>query len=688
MDIKNFYVSPQGCDCNCGCEEKPFATIDMALSKVNDAVSSGKYSQVNILLCKGEYNVESIKLTKEHSGTAECPVAIKALDGAVISGGRVLDFKDFGAIDDDVKERLYESARDKVVGYDLLAHGITREQIGDFYAIASCCGQLFKDHVDGLNCELFWNNKRMSIAKYPNEGFTKIREVFEVGDCGEFPPQNYDGEFWKKQEPKGFSIYVDKETNERVKNWKDPQKVWLYGYFYWDWADASSQILRVEPRLRRIFMKHPSHYGVRKDAPIRFVNVLEELDYPGEYYIDREKMMLYIYPLDDDNAPRITISMDEYPLIDGNEVEYVTIEGITFECTKSDAIKINGNNCSIMNCTIRNVFSSAIQMNGHDNVIYGCDISHTGGSGIAVNGGDRKTLTHGNNVIENNFIHDWSEVKSTYTPGISTNGCGNIISHNELCNAPHMAIGYSGNEHIIEYNYMHEVVLHSADAGAVYSGRDWTMYGNVMRYNVLENVGSDEFKPCGIYWDDTLAGQTAYGNLLINVRGNGFLVGGGRDNTVVNNIILNSDIPIHFDARARDAITKNGWYTSGRDKNCGTWQGLASFRKNSEAFAQKYPQVMDIHNDFDNIDDPNFCMNPSNALVKNNVLVYTDRPDIATLLGDGVERFGKVEYNLSFASADECLDNDDGSYKLKDEVLAQLDNFEPIPVQRIGRYKE
>ena len=88
MDIKNFYVSPNGCDRNCGCKDKPFATIEKALGKIKDAVASGKYSQVNIILCEGEYNVESLKLTSEHSGTVDCPVTIKSLDGAVISGGR------------------------------------------------------------------------------------------------------------------------------------------------------------------------------------------------------------------------------------------------------------------------------------------------------------------------------------------------------------------------------------------------------------------------------------------------------------------------------------------------------------------------------------------------------------------------------------------------------------------------
>ena len=142
-------------------------------------------------------------------------------------------------------------------------------------------------------------------------------------------------------------------------------------------------------------------------------------------------------------------------------------------------------------------------------------------------GGDRKTLTPGNCMVLNNNIHHFAEIYETYAGGIHLNGVGNTITHNEVAFTPHAAIFYSGNDLIIEYNYIHDAVLHSDGAGAIYSGQDWTQRGTVIRYNVLERIGSDRFKPCGIYWDDRLSGQMAYGNFLIHIGHNGFLIGGG-----------------------------------------------------------------------------------------------------------------------------------------------------------------
>ena len=53
-----------------------------------------------------------------------------------------------------------------------------------------------------------------------------------------------------------------------------------------------------------------------------------------------------------------------------------------------------------------------------------------------------------------------------------------------------------------------------------------------------------------------------YGNLLINIPRNSIHIGGGRDNTVSNNIIVNSgENAIYFDERAREGALNNGWFT-------------------------------------------------------------------------------------------------------------------------------
>lgn len=100
---------------------------------------------------------------------------------------------------------------------------------------------------------------------------------------------------------------------------------------------------------------------------------------------------------------------------------------------------------------------------------------------MILTGGDRETLTSSENVVTNNLIYDWSQVYRTYQAAVSLNGVGAVCSHNEIYNSPHEAITYSGNNHVIEYNVIHDVVLESSDAGAIYAGRSWSYYGNVIR---------------------------------------------------------------------------------------------------------------------------------------------------------------------------------------------------------------
>ncbi len=675
MDIKNIYV--------CKAEQ-----IQSALHEARLAKAQNKYSKINIILKEGEYRVNSLVLSKEDSGSASCPICFKGEGDVTLTGGSSLDIHDFKPVSGNAHQRLCEDAKSHVLEYDLAAHGITREEIGEFGAMRlASTVQQYDDYIPTANCELFWNNKRMSICQYPTNGYTKIDDVFEVGDCGEFPPQNYDREFGKKRNPKGFSFYVSKEDNEHIKNWQQPEIAWVNGYFFHDWSDGSSQIARVETRLRRIFMKHSSHYGVRKGMDICFVNVLEELDSPGEFYIDRDTMMLYIYPMDDCENPRITILLSLEPVIQANDIEYVSFENLTVECTRSNAIEITGSNCGIIGCTIRNVTKDALHINGYNNLIDNCDISHTGAGGISVTGGDRPTLTSANNIVQNNYIHDWAEITQMYTPGISTSGCGNIIRHNEITRAPHMAIYYFGNNHIIEYNHIHEVVQYSNDAGAIYSGFDLCGHGSVVRYNLLENIGNANFHPNGIYWDDMLSGQTAYGNIIFNVdNGNGFLIGGGRNNTVYNNIVLKCQIPIYYDTRGRDAIVHDGWFSHARDKNDRLWKTLDMFYDNKDIWMKHFPELDIVVTDFDESENPNFAMNPK-ATIKNNVLVYTENPKWAIYHGhrDEFSKFNTKGVNPSYPSMDDCIE---GKYSIKDSVKALIPDFEDIPPEKIGRNKQ
>ncbi len=679
------YVSPNGSDKNTGSADKPFATVARAVEAVRNIIKQGLTAPVTVYFHKGDYSVSCIELTKEDSGSEQFPITYCAYgDGEVMfNSGVSLDMSKFKPVEGEAKSRLKECAKDKVFVYDLKADGIKKEQVGPVYAFGShnTAGRYPGDTV-GKNSELFWDDKRMTLARYPNEGFLQIKDVADWGECIRLSRDGEWNPYWQDvtKPLRGGTIVVDDETAEEMKTWKTPETAWAFGYFFVDWGDAATPVDWINLQDKTVKMKFTSPYGYREGGEYFLFNVLEELDAPGEYFIDRDELLIYVYPPAkiEDSSAMLSLSRDN--IIKADDIEYVTFEGITFKGNRNDAVVINGNHCVIKNCRLVDICGWAIKMKGENNIVYGCDVSRTGEGGISLEGGDRDTLTHANNIAENNYVHDWSELFRTYHAGIAVSGCGNIVRHNELANSPHLAITHPGNEHLVEYNYLHEVVQESHDAGAIYTGLDGAAHGTVTRYNFLKNVGNDKYFPCGIYWDDTLSGQTAYGNVLYNVTGKAFLVGGGRDNVVFNNIMINSEYPILFDDRLRDGMLNNGWFK-------GFGNMINTVRKHpvdSEPWKSRYPHLSMIKGEDADPEDIDYAANPSYAVVKNNVCVCKE--EWGFFIADSVKKFGTVENNLLYSDESECIANE--KFELKPEVKEKLPEFEPIPFDKIGRYKD
>ena len=208
-------------------------------------------------------------------------------------------------------------------------------------------------------------------------------------------------------------------------------------------------------------------------------------------------------------------------------------------------------NTNVNGCTFRNLGHNAVEISGGaDCGVSSCDITQTGRGGIKLNGGNREKLTPAGHFAENNHIHHYSRWNRMYHPAISIEGVGNRASHNLIHDAPHMALYFGGNDHVIEYNEIHHVCEESNDAGAIYSGRDWTMRGTVIRYNYLHHICGFEGRGCvGVYLDDMFCGTLIYGNVFFDVTRAAF-IGGGRDCSIENNIFVDCNPAIHIDARA------------------------------------------------------------------------------------------------------------------------------------------
>ena len=671
LDKADVYISAEGSDENGGTKNAPVASFEKARDILREKRANGAAGSLTAAVFAGEYRMSGFTLGEEDSDT--CWRAYG--NGEVlINGGITLSDSCIVPLDKDELSRLHGSAPEKVIKYDLKKGGLTRSDWDEVYMTGTfSSGDRYDSFKKGVSCEVFCNGERMTLARYPDAGqYLKLDSVPDVGDVGN----------WSLRNPKAGRYGVGKEVNERIKTWASREGIWMFGWFACDWADSSTPVLAFDTENATVDPEYLSNYAAVPGGRYYFFNVFDELDAPGEYFIDRVNGSLYIFPTTD--KPFIEMSLTTMPLIQADGVKNVTLDGFTLKCTRSDGIKLNGSGCVIENCFVHDVFGDAMTVNGLNNTVRTCEITHTGKGGIRVKSGNRDTHEEGRSVVENNLIHDWSEVYLTYQPAISIDGVANRAAHNEMYNSPHTALTYNGNDNIIEYNVIHDVVKRSSDAGAIYTGREWFDYGNIVRYNCIYNITGDEgFCPNGIYWDDMLAGQTAYGNALINVADNSFLIGGGRNNRAFYNLIANAgNAPFNFDARGRDGLINNGWFKP-------DLRQINKYNFREGFWKQRYPQIGEMHDDLSRVDEPEFCANPAGGEVIGNLIV-SDNPDCHLgWINDAVYVYCTVSGNRIFTDPVEAglpgIAEGDYSVSADSKAARLIPGFMPIPFSDIGR---
>jgi hypothetical protein len=510
------YVAPGGDDGAAGTQEAPVASVAKAIELIAPGTT--------VHLAPGTYTLdETLTLGAAQGGTADAPVKIVAMEKgtARLMGGRIVS--NFAKVTDEaVLAKLDESARGEVFAADLTAMGVT-----DFGA------------VNSGSIELFFDGKPMELSRWPNEGFVKIVEV----KGGE--PYDIRGTVGDKV---GKWVY----DGERPSRWVSEKDGWLYGYWFWDWSAQHQRIKAITPEEHLIEVDEPYHgYGFRNGQWYYALNLLSEIDRPGEWYVDRDAGMLYFWPpAAIDSAEAFVSVLPTAVSIIG--ADYVTLEGVVMEGLRDTVVTVrDSSHCRVVACTVRNSGNGAISIaGGMDDGVVGCDIYNVAASGISLNGGDRATLTPAGHFADNNHIYDYARVFRMYNGAIALDGVGNRAAHNLIHDAPHTAIFFGGNDHVIEYNEIHDVCYESNDAGAIYAGRDWTMRGTEIRYNFLHNIMGFEDRGCvGVYLDDMYCGTNIHDNVFYKVHWAAF-IGGGRDNRYVNNLFVDCPMALHIDARA------------------------------------------------------------------------------------------------------------------------------------------
>ena len=350
----------------------------------------------------------------------------------------------------------------------------------------------------------------------------------------------------------------------------------------------------------------------------------------------------------------------------------MTLQGLTLEYTRGDAIDIRGGaGNQVVGCTIRNIGNVAVKVeSGERHSISGSDISQTGEGAVILSGGDRPTLTPAGNSVADCDIHEFGRWVRTYTAGVYLSGVGNRVEHNRIHDSPHCAILLNGNEHRIEFNEIDHVALETHDVGAFYLGRDYTERGNVVRYNYFHHLGPDGVKPedlvQAVYLDDCASGTLVYGNVFYRA-GRAAMIGGGRDNTIENNIFVECAPCVHVDARGL------GWakfWFNGKDSTL--LDHLKAMHYQEPPYSVRYPQLLTLYV------DPDTAVPKGNSIVRN--VSYGGK--WLDLLDGMTDKIVHIQDNFSDGDPG-FVDAAHGNFQLRDDSPVYKSGFKRIPMEQI-----
>jgi tetratricopeptide (TPR) repeat protein len=560
------FVAPDGNDKHAGTRAAPVAGLTRARDLVRQIRARGERGAVAVNVQPGEYPVAgTIELAAADSGTAKGPVVYRAVQPgkAVFYGGRRLT--GFQSVTNPaIRAQLPEEARSKVQCCDLRALGITE------YGRLAVRG--FGASAPPPTVELFVNGKSMPLARWPNTGFVDIRKVVSSGDKQAGKPTVFE--------------YAD----NRHARWTQAKDAWLFGYFRYLWADGTLAVSRVDPQARTLICDEP--YPVNLNDPpgpgatmgrYYAFNLLEEIDQPGEWYLDREVGMLYLWQPVELAGAVVDLGTLAAPMVTMDQVFDVRLEGLTFVLGRYNGLVLS--NCTrvlIAGCAVSRFAGNGITISGGEaNGMLGCDIHTIGRTATEVIGGNRETLTPGRHFVENCRIYDFGRIDRTYTPAIQLEGVGNRAAHNQMSDCPSSVMRIEGNDHLVEYNDIRDAVRESDDQGGIDMWGNPTYRGVVIRFNRFTKVGSWG----GIRFDDAISGMVVYGNVFIRCGG-AVQMNGGRDNIIDNNLIVECGRGFTGGWNGGNAI----WQTLSRNGDLTPYGGRAAFITNA-LYLSRYPAM-------------------------------------------------------------------------------------------------
>lgn len=541
-----FYVAPGGSDAwsgtlpqaNAARSDGPFATLSRARDAVRGLKKQGALAEpVTIYLCGGTYRIEkTIEFTAEDSGTEKSPVTYAAVAGQrpILSGGR------------------------PITGW--------RKGNGSVW-IATI--PAVKDGSWYFH-QLFVNGQRRTRARTPNVGYLYTEGILAPFDRSKW----YQADILAKR---GFR-FRDQDI-ERWKNFGDALLV-----IYHSWTTSIHFITELDPQERTVKLAPasawPIGYWWEYNTRYHVENIMEALDQPGEWYLDRGTGVLHYWPMPGEDLTKVEVVApvvrQTLVAFQGDPaakkyVEHLRFQGLSFQhadCLIAPDMPLDHQgateqrpmiaalglrHAAFENCELAHAGENGLWLDAGctDNVVRRCHIHDLGASAVFVGPkklpGNTPETSVERNVVDNNFIQGGSHIfrgsqgvwigKSSY----------NQVTHNEICDFHHLGIsvGYSwgyapstAHHNLVAFNHVHHIANGMfSDGGGIYTLG--ISPGTVIRNNVVHDVVPTPLMPvggCGIYHDEGSTGILVENNLVYNVGAAAYHQHYGRENVARNNI--------------------------------------------------------------------------------------------------------------------------------------------------------
>ena len=553
MDGQKIFVSTVGDDSGDGSEEEPLRTLEKAIDVANE-MREDSDKLIEILLREGTYSVtNTIKIINSQKDDSLLKISAYQDEKVTINAGVDIPLSAMNIADSDFTNAII----DKPNAGSVLQYNLKDAQIEDFGEI-SLRGHLISDEKEA-QAELSLNGEVQKLAGWPNGEYTGLIKPIDSNEYG-------------KRTKSGIANGCSFKVNyDRPSQWSKPEQAWLSGTIGPNYEFDYYPVSRFDSKEKRVYLSRGALEKYYTEPYYRFENVPEELDEPGEYYIDRQSGMLYFYPPED--APKdsvLTITMST-PTLDVSRKapnsmfriensKNIVFENLIFKGGRGSAITgKNNSNIKFINCEINSFGENGIRFDASTDItISDCKIHDVGQDGILfVSCGNYQTLSPSNIVVSNNDIYNFARLERSYKTGIDFGyRCvGATAANNHIHNGPHAGMIFYGVNNDIYGNEFDHLVTEFSDMDALYcnnSSYPWER-GNKIHNNYFHDIGKSsmngrhQINVRAIRTDNRGCGLNIYENLFYNIgdggngngnNGIGAITAEGTRNRIFNNLFV------------------------------------------------------------------------------------------------------------------------------------------------------